>query len=129
MLAQKVWPETGPFEGDVFEIGGLTESHGTCATRVQEAERGREVLEYVGRAARLDVLFTTDRQTVAPIFYACAQSYTWFLVEQFGIEGVTQLIPSTKDRDWEAGIEGIAGSSSESVREDWLVRLGLAGAG
>ena len=71
-LAQSVTTTTGFPEGDVFEIGGLDKVDSTCAARLAESPRRSEILEKIGGQRRLEALFTEDRQTVAPTYYACS---------------------------------------------------------
>jgi hypothetical protein len=47
----------------------------------------------MGENARLSALFTTDRQYVAPTFYACAFSFTKFVVSKIGLPETVALMP------------------------------------
>jgi hypothetical protein len=126
VVAQAVWPVTGPFEGDVFNIGGLARVHQTCAVRVQGSQRGAEVTEWIGSSRRPDALFTTDRQIIAPIFYACAQSFTWFLVGHVGVRAITALMPATKSDAWVIELERAAGATLTALRGHWLQQISAA---
>lgn len=125
VLAQTVAAEHGLHEGDVFSIGGLTRVDSTCAARIQDSPRGAEVLAAVGRAAPLAALMTTDRPQVAPIFYACSQSLTKYLVEQMGVATVVALFPALKEGTWERRVAELAGRPVETLRSEWIRRLGL----
>lgn len=124
VLAHSVWPETGPHEGDVFNIGGLEASGTQCAVRANESPRGEEVLAHVGREALLEALFTTDRRELAPIFYACGQSLTYFIAQRIGIPETVSLMPGMVDGEWKSILEGLLGQPLETVRADWLREIG-----
>jgi hypothetical protein len=91
-VAQTVAAETGFAEGDVFDVGGLAQADKTCAQRLQ-GPRGAEVLRSIGEPGAPDALWTTERMTVAPTFYACAQSFTKFLVARVGLQAMVELFP------------------------------------
>jgi hypothetical protein len=126
VLAQMVVAERGLYEGDVFEIGGLARVDSTCAARIKDSARGAEVLAAVGHSGYLEALFTTDRAQVAPVFYACSQSLSKYLGEQIGIANVIALFPAMKEGMWERRIAELAGRPLETLRSEWLKRLGLS---
>lgn len=126
VLAQLVTAQTGLREGDVFSIGGLARVDSTCAARIKNSSRGAEVLASVGRSADLAALFTTDRPQVAPVFYACSQSLTKYFVDQMGVENVISLFPAFKARNWEQQVAIFAKRNVETLRSEWLTRLGLS---
>jgi len=124
-LAQTTAAATGFPEGDVFEIGGLAKVDSVCAARLTTSSRRSEILEHVGRSGPLDALFTTDRQVVAPIYYACSQSLTKYLVTRIGLPATVGLFPRISDGSWRMVLETAAGESLEDVRRKWLTALGL----
>jgi hypothetical protein len=125
-LAQVTAARAGLHEGDVLAIGGLEKSDSTCAARVRASPRGTEVIDAVGRDVRLAALFTTERAQVAPVFYACGQSLTRFLVELIGVRSTVELMPAIGRGSWRQEVERQAGKSMEAVRRTWLERIGLA---
>jgi uncharacterized protein (TIGR02246 family) len=124
-LAQVTAPRVGIHEGDVFAIGGLEKSDSSCSARVRASPRGPEVIDAVGRDVRLTSLFTTERAQVAPVFYACGQSLTRYLVDLIGVRRTVELMPAIGRGTWRAAVEAHAGRSMQSVRRAWLERLGL----
>jgi len=125
-LAQSVSAQTRFHEGDVFGIGGLGRVDSVCAARVQASPRRDEILDVVGGAGRLAALFTTERATVAPVFYACSQSLTKHLIDLIGVQEVVGLFPAMKDNSWPEAIARAAAMPMGAVKHQWLVRLGLA---
>ncbi len=125
VLAQTAAPMIGMHEGDVFEVGGLARADSTCAARVRGSARGAEIIEAVGRNARPPALFTEERATVAPIFYACGQSLTNYLVDLIGMRATVELMPAMGRGDWRQAVARHAARDIESVRRSWLARIGL----
>ena len=113
-------------EGDVFAIGGLAKVDSVCAARALTSPRRDEILRTVGATGQVEALFTTERAQVAPIFYACAQSMTKLLVETIGVQQTVDLFPAMQDGTWEAAIVTAATVPLATLRQRWLVRLGLA---
>src|SRR5262249_13417836 len=83
-IGQSAATQAGVVEGDGFDTGGMNGVDQVCATRLREPI-GREVAGAIGENARLAALFTTERQQVAPTFYACSFSFTKFLVSKIGV--------------------------------------------
>jgi hypothetical protein len=125
-LAQATSAATGFHEGDVFDIGGLALVDSVCAARLSASPRQAEILEKVGGQGRLEALYTTDRGEVAPTFYACSQSLTRYLVDRIGIRSTVLLMPAIKAGSWQAELEAAAGQPVATLRDAWLVTLGLA---
>lgn len=125
-LAHSVAPAIGLHEGDVFEVGGLAKSDSSCAARVKSSPRGGEIIAAVGRGTRPEALFTTQRLAVAPIFYACGQALTRYLVELLGVRQTVELMPAMARGDWATVIRKHGGVSIETFRTRWLQRIGLA---
>jgi len=119
-LAQATASATGFHEGDVFSIGGLAKVDSTCAARLADSPRRAQILEKVGRAGRLGALFTTERAQVAPVFYACSQSFTKYVVERVGIRTVVAAFPHIPAGTWVTDLEAAAGTSLEALRSAWL---------
>ncbi len=125
-LAQSVSAQTGFHEGDVFEIGGLGKVDSVCAARVASSPRRQEILGVIGSAGRLEALFTTERATIAPAFYACSQSLTKHLIDLIGVREVVGLFPAMKNGTWRDAIARAAAVSMDTITHRWKVRLGLA---
>lgn len=125
-LAHTIAPSVGLHEGDVFAVGGLAASDTACAQRVRGSARGTEIIEAVGRGARPPLLFTTERQQVAPVFYACGQALTRHVVERIGVRAAVELMPAMRTGTWASDFERTAGESMEAFRRRWLERIGLA---
>jgi hypothetical protein len=125
-LAQQAAGAAGFHEGDVFDIGGLAKVDSTCAARLAASPRREEILERVGRTGSLEALFTTDRPQVAPVFYACSQSFTKYVVDRVGIRAVVASIPSVPAGTWPAELEAAAGTSLEALRSAWLAAISPA---
>lgn len=125
-LAQATSAATGIHEGDVFDIGGLGLVDSVCAARLSASPRRAEILEKVGGEGRLEALNTTERGEVAPVFYACSQSLTKYLVDRIGIRPTVLLMPAVKANSWQVQLEIAAGQSLAAFRDAWLVRIGLA---
>lgn len=124
-LAQRVAESTGFREGDVFEIGGLANSDSTCAARLAASPRKQEILERVGGSGRLEALFTTERREVAPIFYACSQAFTRYVVERIGVDHTVALFPAIKSGTWREALAAASGESLEALRRKWLASIGV----
>jgi hypothetical protein len=124
-LAQTTSAATGLREGDVFEIGGLAKVGSICAARLSSSSRQAEIRERVGRPGPLEALFTTDRAEVAPVYYACSQSFTKHLVARLGLPAVIALFPRIPKGTWRAALESGAGEPLEDMRRTWLNDLGL----
>jgi hypothetical protein len=126
-LAQATVSTTGFAEGDVLAIGGLAKVDSVCATRLAGSAYRAAILEKVGGVGRLAALFTTDRSVVAPVFYACSQSFTKFIVERVGVRKVVTLFPRIPTGAWVGDLEAAAGASLDSLRHEWQTRLRVGG--
>jgi hypothetical protein len=78
----------------------------------------------IGENAELPALFTTDRQTVAPTFYACSFSFTKFLVGKVGLGEVVALMPLMSTGGVPKRIEQLTHTTVARLREDWLRAIG-----
>ena len=124
-LAQSIAGATGFPEGDVFKIGGLAKADSTCAARLGGSSRWAEILEKVGGTGRLEALFTEERAEVAPVFYACSQAFTAYVVEKAGLPAVIALFPRIPGGEWRADLETAAEVPLERLRGAWLNTLRL----
>ncbi|MEP7326081.1 MAG: hypothetical protein ABI836_09055 [Gemmatimonadota bacterium] len=124
-VAQAVSAATGFKEGDVFEIGGLAVVDSVCAARRASSPRRKEILSKVGDQGFLDALFTTERADVAPIYYACSQSFTQYVVDRIGVRRVVALFPHVPDGTWLADLKAAAGAPLDRLRVAWLGTLGV----
>ncbi|MFN8559958.1 MAG: hypothetical protein U0531_22265, partial [Dehalococcoidia bacterium] len=124
-LAQLAATRAGVHEGDVFRIGGNAGADTACANRVVASPKGDEILAAVGRNQRLEALFTTDRATVAPAFYACSHSFVQFLVGRIGVAAAVDLFPAMQRGEWEQQLERVAREPVQGLRRAWLMSLGL----
>ncbi len=124
-LAQTASAATGMHEGDVFEVGGLGKVDSVCAARLVGSKRRDEIRARVGRPGRLEALFTTDRPEVAPVYYACSQSFTKHVVTRLGLPAVVGLFPRIRSGRWESALEAAAGMPVKGLRRAWLTALGL----
>jgi hypothetical protein len=122
-LAQTASAASGFLEGDVFAIGGLGKVDSVCAARLAGSSRRAEVVERIGRTGRLAALFTTDRAQVAPVYYACSQSFTKHVVARVGLPAVVALFPRIPEGTWRGALESAAGQPLERLRQAWLDSL------
>jgi hypothetical protein len=131
LLAQTAAQMAGVSEGDVFDIGGLEKVDRTCATRLA-TPTGEEIVRYIGALGAPTALFTTDRFKIAPIFYACAFSYTKFLAAQIGLQELIALmeLQSRLNRSTDPfsigpdgvlpRVETLTGKPTEKLQAEWL---------
>jgi hypothetical protein len=122
-LAQATSSATGFHEGDVFEVGGLAKVDSTCAARLSGSRWQSEILAKVGGQGRLEALFTEERDEVAPIFYACSQSFTKYLVDRIGVPALVALFPHVPDGSWQAQLATVAGRPLPELQRAWLDTL------
>lgn len=124
-LAQVIVQQTGFREGDVFEVGGLARVDSTCRVRLSGNRRRAEISAKLGGVGRLEALYTTDREEVAPTFYACSQSFTRFLAGRIGVAAVIGLLPMITDGSWLPALERAAGAPLPALRREWLAALNV----
>jgi hypothetical protein len=122
-LAQATASATGFHEGDVFAVGGLAQVDSVCAARLAHSPGRNEILERVGGPGFLPALFTTERVDVAPVFYACSQSFTKYIVDRVGIRAVVAAFPRIPEGTWVTGLEAAAGTSFAILRSRWLAAI------
>ncbi len=83
---------------------------------------GEGLADYVAQAA---ALFTTERQQVAPTFYACGTSFTKHLVDRIGLAETIALMPHIVPNTVLARIEAVAKTSMEAIRAEWRRAIGV----
>ena len=124
-VGESVAKETGITEGDPLGWGTLAEVDAKCAA-VSSTPLGAEILPFIGAPGAPAALLSRSRRLeVAPPFYACATSFTKFVVAAVGIEAVVDsmaVLPS------EPAIANAAGKSIDALRADWLEKIGASGA-
>jgi len=118
-VAQAVAKALGITEGDIFRVGSSAAVDSTCAARLGSARR-EEILPYIGAAGRPEALFTSGRQEVAPIFYACAYSFTRFLVQQTDAPFIASLFPDIPSGRVAERVYEHAGRTLPALRAEWL---------
>jgi hypothetical protein len=119
-IAQLASSKSGFPEGDVFAIGGLAGADTTCANRLKASSIGDEVIKFMGGPGAPEVLFTTDRQTMAPTFYACALSFTKYVASQIGLDETIKLIPQVPLEGVQTRIEELTRKPISTARDEWL---------
>jgi hypothetical protein len=123
-VGQTAARQTGITEGDVFSVGGLDGVDRTCATRLDTFPSADEIVQYMGAPSGPPALFTTDRQKVAPIFYACAFSFTKFVVDRIGLPETIALMPFVAENETlHQRLESKAGKPVSALRADWLTAI------
>src|SRR6185295_3105245 len=121
-VCQTAAVQSGTVEGDVFAVGGLAGVDRTCATRLG-APVAEDVVRFMGAPGGPAALFTTDRQTVAPTFYACAFSFTKFLVDRIGLQETIALMALMATDGVHARIESLATKPMSAIRAEWLATI------
>jgi len=120
-VGQTAAGRTGVAEGDVFSVGGLEGVDRTCATRLEALPAAEELVQFMGAPGGPSALFTTDRQKVAPTFYACAFSFTKFIVGRIGLPETIQLMPFVADgASLQKRIESRTHQPMAALRAAWL---------
>ena len=120
-------PPSGFGAASVFVRSASSRSNSSraCAARLAASDYRVDLLRVIGANGAIDALFTTDRNKVAPAFYACAQSMSKFLVQEIGMDQSVALFPAMKRGDWVAMLEQAAGMPLSEVRRRWQIRLGI----
>jgi hypothetical protein len=90
-----------------------------------KASIGDEVIKFMGGPGAPEVLFTTDRQTMAPTFYACALSFTKYVVSQIGLDETIKLIPQVPLEGVQTRIEELTRKPISTARAEWLRSIPL----
>jgi len=122
-VAKAVAEQTGFAEGNPFPIGSIEEIDATCA-RSLATPVGAEIAPFIGALGTPAGLSSRERRSeVAPAFYACAASFSKFLAEVIGIEGLVDLMVEPVVHP---GIERRAGRSMDQLRAGWRERIDAA---
>jgi hypothetical protein len=123
-VGQTAAARAGIAEGDVFSVGGLQGVDRTCATRLDAAPSADEIVQFMGAPSGPPALFTTDRQKVAPTFYACAFSFTKFVVDRIGLADTIRLMPFIADSDaLQRRIESRTGKPMAALPSEWKMAI------
>lgn len=123
-VGQSAATRAGVKEGDVFDIGGLAGADAACRERIK-GPRGAEILPFIGAVGAPAALFTTDRNEVAPTFYACGTSFTKFLVGRIGLQETISLMPLILKDGVLARIEELTGKKMDVIRGEWRTAIGI----
>jgi len=123
-VAQTAAARASISEGDVFDIGGLAGADAACRERLN-GPRGADVLPFIGGLGAPEDLFTTRRQSVAPIFYACGTSFTKHLVDRIGLPETIALMPHIVAGTVLPRIEAVAKVPMDTIRAEWRKAIGV----
>jgi hypothetical protein len=119
-VAFTVAAQTGIVEGDVLHTGGAETAHLTCAKALAQPV-GAEIAPFMGSVGEPEGLSLRSRRAeLAPPFYACAMSFTKFLVDEHGIDAVIDLMIASHV----AALEKLAGRDVASLRAAWRQAIG-----
>ena len=120
-VALSVAKEAGIAEGDPLGWSMLEGVDAKCAA-ASSTRRGAETLPFIGAPGAPAALMSRSLRTeVAPSFYACATSFTRFVIAEAGIEAIVDamaLVPS------EPAIANAAGKSMKELRAAWREAIG-----
>ena len=120
-VALSVAKETGITEGDPLGWGMLEGVDAKCAA-ASSTRRGAEILPFIGAPGAPTALMSrTLRTEVAPSFYACATSFTRFIVAAVGIAAVVDAMAAAPS---EPAIARAAGKSIKELRAEWREAIG-----
>lgn len=117
-VTRLVADEVGLVEQGPFGMPRLSDVDAACAERARTAD-GATMLPSIGTGERPDVLFTTDRARFAPTFYACACSFTRYLVGLTSLDAVIALF-GLSPADMATRLDSVAGRPLGEVRAAWL---------
>jgi hypothetical protein len=119
-VAKTVSAETGIPEGDALDIGEISELDAKCATRLS-SELGPRILPFIGSPANLQALYAMEPALqVRQVFYGCSASFTKYLVQQFGIERIVDLLP---ENDPHKKLEEVSRAKMADLRERWTASI------
>jgi hypothetical protein len=109
-------------EGDALDIGEIAELDARCATGVS-SEQGPRILPFVGSPANLQALYAMEpAHQVRQVFYGCSASLTKYLVQQFGIERIVDLLPES---DPHKKLEDMSRLKMADLRARWMATIGI----
>jgi hypothetical protein len=119
----------GVSEGRPFDIGGLTGADTVCRERLK-GPRGAEILPFIGGLGSPAALSTTvptpGLREVAATFYACALSFTKYLVGRIGLPQAISLMPLIADDGLLTRIEELTSISMDALRAEWRASIDIA---
>jgi hypothetical protein len=120
-VGQTVAAETGIVEGDPLGWGTLAEVDEKCAAAFSTPV-GAEIVPFIGAPGAPAALLSRSRRLeVAPPFYACATSFTKFVVAAVGIDAVVDSLSEPASED---AIAKAAGKSMDQLRAEWRRQIG-----
>jgi hypothetical protein len=120
-VAKSVSAEKGMKEGDALDIGAITELDAKCATGLS-SELGPSILPFIGSPANLQALYAMEPALeVRQVFYGCSASFTKYLVRQFGIERIVDLLPES---DPHRKLEDMSRLKMADLRSRWTATFG-----
>jgi hypothetical protein len=123
-VAKSVSAEKGVAEGDALDIGSITELDAKCATGLS-SEQGPRILPFIGSPENLQALYAMEPASlVRQVFYGCSASFTKYLVQQFGIERIVDLLP---ENDPHKKLEGTSQARMANLRGRWMAAIKPAG--
>lgn len=121
-VAKSVSAERGMPEGDAMDIGEIAELDAKCATGLS-SEQGPRILPFIGSPANLQALYALEPALqVRQAFYGCSVSFTKYLVQQFGIERVIDLLP---ENDPHKKLEDMSKVKMADLRGQWTAAIRL----
>jgi hypothetical protein len=119
-VAKAVSAEEGMPEGDALDIGEIAELDAKCAIGLS-SEQGPRILPFIGSPANLQALYAMEPALqVRQAFYGCSASFTKYLVQQFGIERVIDLLP---ENDPHRKLEEISKVKMTDLRGQWTAAI------
>jgi hypothetical protein len=120
-VAKAVSAQTGMPEGDTFELGSVEELDAKCAAGLASPQ-GPKIAPFIGAPGNLSALYAMEpAYAVRQTFYGCAASFTKFLVDQWGIERIVDLLP---EADPYKKLEGVSGKKMAALRSSWAAKIG-----
>jgi hypothetical protein len=109
-------------EGDALDTGEITELDAKCATGLS-SEQGPRILPFIGSPANLQALYTMEPALqVRQVFYGCSASLTKYLVQQFGVERIVDLLP---EDDPHRKLEEMSRLNMADLRGRWTATIGI----
>ena len=120
-VAKAVSAEKGMREGDALDIGDIAELDAKCGAGLS-SEHGTKILPFIGSPANLQALYAMEpalqvRQTL----YGCSASFTKYLVTQFGIDRIVDLLP---EDDPHKKLEAMSKATMADLRGRWAAMIG-----
>ncbi len=120
-VAKAVSASTGMPEGDAVDVGDITEIDAKCASGLA-SEQGPRILPFIGSAANLQTLYAMEPAlAVRQVFYGCSASFSKYLVEQFGIERIVDLLP---ENDPYKTLESLSKTRMVDLLGRWRAAIG-----